>query len=70
MNQQGCSMDRISVHALRDTFATRAIEYGMPPEILKVILGHADIRMTLNLYAQVTEQRKNEEMLKIQRAFV
>ena len=42
----------------------------MPPEILKVILGHADIRMTLNLYAQVTEQRKNEEMLKIQRAFV
>ena len=70
VNQRGCAMQRISVHALRDTFATRAIEYGMPPEILKAVMGHADIRMTLNLYAQVTEQRKNEEMLKIQRAFV
>ena len=34
-------------HALRATFATRAIEQGMQPQTLKTILGHSSLKMTM-----------------------
>ena len=51
-----------SVHALRDTFATRCIESGMQPKILQSIMGHSDISMTLNLYAHAMPQPKEEQL--------
>ena len=58
-------IDRISVHAFRDTFATRAIESGMNPNTLKTILGHSSLAMTMDLYAHVLPNTKAEEMQKI-----
>lgn len=55
-------MRRISTHTLRDTFATRAIEQGMPPNTLKEILGHSSIAMTMDLYAQVMDDEKRRAM--------
>lgn len=40
-------------HALRHTFATRCIESGIPAVVLKNWLGHKDIHMTLDIYADV-----------------
>lgn len=40
-------------HALRHTFATRCIEAGVPAVVLKNWLGHRDIHMTLDIYADV-----------------
>lgn len=37
-------------HSLRHTFATRCIESGIQPGVLKNWLGHHDIRVTINTY--------------------
>lgn len=54
-----------TAHCFRDTFATRAIENGMNPKTLQEILGHADISITMNLYAHVMEETKKNEMQKV-----
>ena len=51
-----------TIHSLRDTFATRAIESGMNPQTLKEILGHSSFTMTMDLYAHVMEDTKRREM--------
>ena len=58
-------IERFTMHAFRDTFATRAIESGIDPKTLQEILGHSDISMTLNLYAHVMDDTKQEAMNKI-----
>ena len=55
-------IERFSVHAFRDTFATRSLESGMNPKTLQEILGHAKIDMTMNLYAHVMDETKKEQM--------
>ena len=40
-------------HSLRHTFATRCIEAGVPAVVLKKWLGHTDIHITLDTYADV-----------------
>lgn len=59
-------IDYFTPHAFRDTFATRAIEAGMNPQTLKVILGHSSYSMTMDLYAHVMENTKQKEMDLIQ----
>lgn len=40
-------------HCLRHTFATRCIEADVPPVVLKTWLGHSNIHITLDTYADV-----------------
>lgn len=46
-------LPRDGQHALRHTFATRCIESGIPPVVLKSWLGHKDIHTTLDTYTDV-----------------
>lgn len=47
-------------HAIRHTFATRALELGVDIKTLSEILGHANVSTTLNIYAHsLFEQKKN-----------
>jgi len=48
----------ISMHTLRHTFATRAIERGMHPKALQKILGHASLQVTMDTYVHVTDESK------------
>lgn len=65
----GYTIDRFTPHCLRHTFATRAIEAGMEPQVLKAILGHSTLSMTMDLYAHVMGDKKAEEMEKIAGSF-
>ncbi len=60
-------IDKVSMHILRHTFATRCIESGMKPKTLQKILGHANITMMMDLYVHVTEDEKETEMQKFER---
>ena len=55
-----------SVHAFRDTFASRAIRAGIAPNTLKELMGHSSLSMTMDLYAHVNQQDKIESMEKLQ----
>lgn len=59
---------RFSMHVLRHTYATRCIEGGMRPKTLQVILGHANVGITMNLYVDVTEDEKSKEVEKVEKA--
>ena len=49
-------------HALRHTFASRAMEQGMDVKTLSVILGHASVAFTLDTYAHVLDDHKQAGM--------
>ena len=55
-------INRLSIHRLRHTFATRCIESGMKPKTLQRILGHSDITITLNYYVHITNDEMADEM--------
>ncbi len=52
-------------HALRHTFATRAIECGMDVKTLSEILGHKNPTVTLNRYVHALLEHKAEMMNKL-----
>lgn len=59
-------IEKISMHTLRHTFATRCIESGMKPKTLQKILGHSNISITMDLYVHVTDDEKEKEMKKFE----
>lgn len=69
IREAGYEFPRITSHVFRHTFATRAIEAGMPPQVLKTILGHSTLAMTMDLYSHVLPDIKAEEMQKIAQMF-
>lgn len=57
----GCGRCR-GFHALRHTFATRALENGMDVRTLADILGHKNAAVTLNRYVHSLMPHKHEMM--------
>lgn len=55
-------LEIMGVHALRHTFATRAIESGMDVRTLSEILGHTKVALTLQLYAHSSIETKIQAM--------
>lgn len=55
-------LENVYFHALRHTFATRAVEQNVDIKTLSEILGHADMSTTLNLYAHSLDEQKQKMM--------
>jgi integrase len=47
-------LPRISLHGLRHTWATLALEAGVHPKVVSERLGHANISITLDIYSHAT----------------
>jgi integrase len=57
-------------HALRHTFATRAIECGIDVKTLSEILGHKNPTVTLNRYAHSLMEHKKDMMNRLGKLFI
>lgn len=69
LEAKGKHIEHFSAHALRDTFVTRYIEQGGSPQVLKTILGHSSLAMTMDLYSHVMPNTKQQEMNNVKIAF-
>ena len=63
--QKRLGLQRRGFHALRHTFATRAIECGMDIKSLSEILGHKNPMVTLNRYVHSLMEHKRAMMDKL-----
>lgn len=54
------------MHTLRHTYATCAIERGVPPKVLQQLLGHASIKTTMDRYVHVTDESLSKAILLFQ----
>lgn len=52
----------ISSHTLRHTYATRLVEYNVPIKIIQNLMGHKDIKITMNIYTSVLDDYENSAM--------
>ena len=47
------NIKHISMYVLRHSFATRAVERGIQPKILQLLLGHASLQVTIETYIHI-----------------
>lgn len=57
--------EMFSGHTLRHTFATRCFENGVDAKVVQSYLGHASLKMTMDLYTHVTEEKSMTDIEKI-----
>ena len=57
-----CGIPKANFHATRHTFATRCVEFGFDVKSLSELLGHADVRVTMNRYVHPSMALKAEYM--------
>lgn len=52
-------------HDMRFTFATAMYDAGVPVKAAQYYMGHADIRLTLDLYTQLSAEREKESNIQL-----
>ena len=55
-----------SVHSLRHTFCTRFCENETNLKVIQEIMGHSDITTTMNIYAEATNDKKQEAFAQLE----
>ena len=58
-------LPQISAHHMRHTFCTRLCESESNLKVIQEIMGHADIRTTMDIYAECTQEKLNEVVTKL-----
>lgn len=57
-----CGLGKNNFHTLRHTFATRCIEAGVDIKTLSELLGHSDVKTTMNRYVHSSFLLKQQSM--------
>ena len=60
-------LPRFSCHSLRHTFTTRLVESGVNIKVVQDVLGHKDVKTTLNIYTDATQELKQREFETLQK---
>lgn len=60
-------LPRFSCHSLRHTFTTRLVESGVNIKVVQDVLGHKDVKTTLNIYTDATQELKQREFGALQK---
>lgn len=58
-------LENVTFHTLRHTFATRCVECDFDIKTLSEILGHSDVKTTLNKYVHSSMELKQKNMNKL-----
>ena len=67
LEHAGCK--HVKFHALRHTYATMSLAYGMDVKTLSATLGHASVSETLDIYSHTTDEMQKSAAAKIDKAF-
>ncbi|MCI9454110.1 MAG: site-specific integrase [Dorea sp.] len=59
---EAANVKKKNFHILRHTFATNCVSSGMDIKCLSEILGHSDVKITLNRYVHPTAETKRQHM--------
>ena len=62
---ENAGIKKCTFHALRHTFATRALESGVTAKVVSKILGHSSVEFTLNTYTHTLPEIQKSEMEKL-----
>ena len=65
INEKDIRFEHFSVHAFRDTFATRCFEQGVTLPVLVKLMGHANEKMLMKIYLQVSTELQARELSKV-----
>lgn len=65
-----CGIEKANFHALRHTFATRCIEAGVDVKTLSEMLGHSDVKTTLNKYVHSSFELKQQSMRQLELSLI
>lgn len=59
-------LPRFSTHILRHTFCTRLCEQERDTHFIQDVMGHKNIRTTMEIYSDVTDSRKQKEFSELE----
>lgn len=66
MQNDGIAIKHMTMHSFRHTFATRASNQGIPYQTIKALMGHSELSITMDLYAHVENETKQEDIKKLE----
>jgi len=58
-------LPKIRFHDLRHSFASGLIESGASPKVVQELLGHANVNVTLGIYAHTFDEQKTKAVGKL-----
>ena len=67
--EKDCGIGNYTFHTLRHTFATRCIECGFDAKSLSEILGHADVKITMDRYVHPSMELKRKYVENLYNSF-